>query len=102
MALRASEMGLKESEFWRLTYAEYNWMWEGYIRKAERINYTPAREIMAAGYSPHLKKGKVASGRKIWPLSIDFKKPEKTAEEIKAIFEKLHGKGGWYENHNVN
>jgi hypothetical protein len=102
MALRASEMGLTSTEFWALTYADYVWMWGGYERKAERYHYTPAREIMSVSIRPHLKKGTNSRGGKMWPLSIDFKKPGKTPEELKAIFDWLKSDNGWNNKHKLN
>ena len=69
--------------------------------RLERSHYLSTREVIAAVYNPHLKKGKTLKGRKLWTLSIDPKQREKTREEIKEMFSNLR-EAGWIKNGKLN
>ena len=86
MSLRASEMGLTESQFWGLSFSEYVWMWNGYTRRVERQSWEASREIVSIIYNTNVKKGKQKRAKKLIPLSIDPKIRVKTEQEVKEMF----------------
>jgi hypothetical protein len=82
-------MGLSESEFWRLSYAEYVWKWEGYNRRIEREQLTGAREIVNMLRNVNVAKKDQLTSQKFWPLSVDPVIKVMSEEDAKAIFDAL-------------
>lgn len=94
MSLNAAEMGLSESDFWRLSFVEYVWKWHGYLRKIERQQFQSAREIVSVIYNSNVKKGKGKTAKRLWPLAIDPIRRELTQEERTKVFDSIPA--GWW------
>lgn len=86
MTLNAAEMGLTESSFWRLTFVEYQWKWNGYNRKVER-DQSGARMVYSMVHNTSVEKRHQKSPIALWRFNIDPKEHKRTTQDYKDFLE---------------
>jgi len=60
-------MGLRRSDFRGMTWEEYHFLCEGYLRKYQR-EASLHRKVMWAALAPHMKTK--VSEKELWPLAM--------------------------------